>query len=86
MRIHLLTYANVAYRYSQRRNAKSALLVGGFDSVTQSGPGSVPASYRHEHQRIFDIAKGDGLWLWKPYLILQQLELLPEGAWLSISW
>ena len=39
----------------------------------------ISASYVKAHENIFSQKKGAGYWLWKPYIILQTLEEIPEN-------
>jgi len=39
----------------------------------------IPSSYVNAHENIFSHKKGAGYWLWKPYIILETLEEIPEN-------
>ncbi|WPX98893.1 hypothetical protein Megpolyxen_00748 [Candidatus Megaera polyxenophila] len=39
----------------------------------------IASSYVNAHENIFSHKKGAGYWLWKPYIILETLEEIPEN-------
>ena len=39
----------------------------------------IASSYVNAHENIFSQKKGAGYWLWKPYIILETLEEIPEN-------
>lgn len=79
MNVDLLCYATGRYWESQVHLVESARRIGGFRSIHARGRGSLPASYRRRHREIFRHARGDGYWLWKPYLIQRQLRSMADG-------
>lgn len=74
----LISYANDAYKKAQQLLSKSAKKAG-FTELIEYGPEDVDGGFRAEHKDIFSIARGNGLWLWKPYLILKTLRNLHDG-------
>ena len=42
-------------------------------------PESLDDNFRKSHSEILSIKRGNGLWLWKPYVILDALEHVSEG-------
>ena len=42
-------------------------------------PDSLAPKFRQEHSEILSLKRGNGLWLWKPYIILDALEHVDEG-------
>ena len=75
----LINYANDAYRNTQKFNSWTGRHIAGFDKIYEFGPDDIEESYRRRHEDIFSYKRGDGLWLWKPYLILRVLESCNEG-------
>lgn len=75
----LLTYANYAYRYQQRQCLASAEALGEFDRILALGPRDIDAHFRQTHREILKYQRGDGYWLWKPYLIRETLKGMREG-------
>jgi hypothetical protein len=50
-----------------------------FRKVYTCSRDDIPSSYRKRHAAIFSQKRGDGYWLWKPYLIGQFLNQLKPG-------
>ncbi len=78
----LVSYATRPFRESQRRSAKTALEVGGFDRVRPCGPSDLDRRFRRRNRAILAGARGAGYWLWKPYVVSRALEQLRPGDWL----
>lgn len=77
-RIVLISYANKAYRAAQEIQMKSAK-VAGFTDIIEYGPTDIEESFKAAHVDIFSCKRGNGLWLWKPYLIRKMLASLNDG-------
>lgn len=76
----LLTYASGNYRKAQRLNVQTGKWIAGFDRTIECGPEDIEEDFQKAHEDIFAYARGNGLWLWKPYLLLKTLEELEEGS------
>lgn len=72
-KIILINYANEAYRAVQELQTKTAK-VAGFTDVIEYGPEDIEESFKASNSKIFEYKRGDGLWLWKPYLIKKTLD------------
>lgn len=84
--IYVVNYANgEPYEKYRRINTKTAYLLGKADRVLEFSAGDIPQSYREEHKNIFSYKRGDGLWLWKPFLIKKAMEMINVGDWLFYS-
>lgn len=59
-------------------NTKTAYERGEVDKVIEWSPEMIQ-DYILQHKDIFDISRGAGLWLWKPYIILQTLRQINDG-------
>ena len=81
-KVRLITYASRAFRHVQRLNSRSARRAGGFDRCFAHGPGDIDRDFRARHADILSAARGDGYWLWKPYLIQRHLNQLEPDEWL----
>lgn len=75
----LINYANEKYRKTQRFNSWTGKYIGRFDKIIEYSPDDIPADYKKEHKEIFDYSRGNGLWLWKPYLIRKTLQEYNDG-------
>lgn len=81
--IYLLNYADgEPYESYRKVNTKTAYLFGKVDKVLEYSSKDIPQTYKDEHKEIFAYKRGAGLWLWKPYIILDALGKCQEGDWL----
>lgn len=75
----LVNYADEKYKKTQRVNSWTGRHIAGFDKVVEFGPQDIDESYRNFHMDIFSYTRGNGLWLWKPYLINRLLNECNDG-------
>lgn len=75
----LINYSSYEYRRAQQLNTKTGKWIAGFDQVIEYGPEDILEDFKSAHREIFNYSRGNGLWLWKPYLIFKTLENLEEG-------
>jgi len=81
--ITLINYANgQPYEKFRKWNSWSAKHLGRADRIIEYTIKDIPQSYVNKHKNIFDYGRGAGLWLWKPYIILDALSKIEEGEWL----
>lgn len=72
-RLVLLTYATAAFAAGQRSLCASAL-ANGFDEVLALGPEALEGTnLARDHAHILSQPRGAGYWLWKPWLIREQV-------------
>ena len=77
-KVLLISYANEPYKPAQHLQTKTAKAAG-FTEVIEYGPEDIEESFRKEHADIFQYRRGNGLWLWKPYLIKKTLDSMENG-------
>ena len=70
--------AGAVYIKARDYNTKTAYERGYVDKVIEWSPEMIQ-DYVSQHKEIFDISRGAGLWLWKPYVILQTLKQINDG-------
>lgn len=75
----LVTYSNEKYESARNFLVNSAKNISYFDKVFDFGPDDIDPIYIKEHENIFNIERGNGLWLWKPYFINRVFKNLEEG-------
>lgn len=75
----LVNYANEKYYNAQRKNTDSAIKTGGFDKIFEYSPNDIDEVFKKENSKIFSYARGNGLWLWKPYFVNRTLSELEDG-------
>ena len=83
MKIHI-NYAHGRYLQSQQHCCATALQ-NGFDVTRPYGISNLDPSFIKENSYTFSQARGAGYWLWKPYLILNTLQLMGESDWMMYT-
>ena len=78
-RILYINYANEQYKFQQKFALMAAKKLGGFDATKAYSPESIDEDFRKANSAILSIKRGNGLWLWKPYIILKALDEIREG-------
>lgn len=73
-----INYASYQYRPAQKLNTKYALKYG-MDEVIEYSRGDISQEFISRNKKIFSGDRGDGYWLWKPYIIRDALSKLQEG-------
>ena len=80
MAFHLVSYATAKYRHRQIFLAASAKANGIVESVRSWTPSSIASSeFPKLAPDIHLSERGSGFWAWKPFIIQQALESLPDG-------
>lgn len=82
-KIIAITYGNQFFRKQMEFNRKSALEVGQVDEHYSFGPEDIDKDFREKNKEILSKGRGNGLWLWKPYIVNKtMIEKLEEGDYL----
>lgn len=74
-----LNYSNRKFAMQRRFGAFCAKQFGKFDRIISLDPGCIDGEFAARNRHILSAKRGGGYWLWKPYVILQQLRLLEAG-------
>lgn len=77
-----INYANAKYRKAQKVNSKTAISKGKVDKVISYSPSNLDADFRRKNSAILSQKRGNGYWLWKPYIILKTLLKMQQGDYL----
>ena len=78
-----ISYSNDLYQKQLRLNKKSALEVGKVDEYYSYGPYDLDNEFKQKNKDILSRKRGNGYWLWKPYIINKTItEKLNEGDYL----
>ena len=78
-----ITYGNSYFKRQLKLNNKSAIEVGEVDEHYAYGPKDIDHEFKEKNKGIFSIGRGNGLWLWKPYIINKTIvEKLKDGDYL----
>lgn len=79
-RTWLISYASGnTYIQNQNNLNMSASIHQAFDVVISYQPQHIDLEYFAKHRKILTQKRGVGYWLWKPYIILKTLEMMPEN-------
>jgi hypothetical protein len=78
----LICYASGRFIDYQDGLIDTAKSVGGVRRALRYTKRTIPEEYRKKHLSIFSQTRGDGYWLWKPYIIERELLRLPAGSFL----
>lgn len=73
-----ISFADEKYKSAQKLNSKTAIKFGA-DKVIEYSPKDIDAGFYEKNKDIFNIKKGYGLWIWKPYFINKTLDVVNEG-------
>ncbi len=79
--IYAVNYSNDLYRDAQKFNTKSAYKYGA-DKVIEYTYEELPEQFVKEHSKHFACKRGNGLWVWKPSIILDALSKIEYGDYL----
>jgi hypothetical protein len=80
MKIHLVSYATAKYRHRQVFLSASGRANGIVDSTTSWNPRLLDRSaFPGLAPNIRLSERGSGFWAWKPYIILEALDSVPDG-------
>jgi hypothetical protein len=80
--ITLLSYATDGYEPQQRVVLRSAVRAGVAECRAWTRAMLEQTAFYREHRKLLDVPRGGGYWLWKPFLIAQELARLPAGDFL----
>ena len=76
----LISYASdYIYKQNQNNLVASASLTQAFDVIISYQPHHLDPKFIEENKEIITQKRGAGYWLWKPYFILQTLNMMPEN-------
>lgn len=78
----LINYANARFERARKLNSWSGRHIAHFDKVCEFGPDDVDEDFRRAHADIFAYERGNGLWLWKPYIINKVMAECADGDYI----
>ncbi len=82
MMLVLVNYSNKAFRKSQILNSETGIKIGRFDRVLSYTPDVIDQEFYEKHRHILSLKRGNGYWLWKPYILKKALDELKDGDYL----
>lgn len=80
--ITLINYASGCFESTRKYSSCSAIKKGKVDKVIEYTSTDIDAEFRENNRNIFSYERGDGLWLWKPYLVNKAILELKEDDYL----
>lgn len=79
--VYLVSYADIGENIYRNQNAMSHYAINkGIDFILNYRRNHISKRFIKDNKEIFDTTKGAGMWLWKPYIILETMKTAPEGA------
>tara|TARA_R100001163_G_C5062362_1_gene199435 strand:- start:852 stop:1781 length:930 start_codon:yes stop_codon:yes gene_type:complete len=75
---YFISFGNGLFENQLKRISKEAADVKWFDEIIAETPETI-SEFINEHKEVFSYPRGLGFWLWKPYIILRQLEKMNDG-------
>lgn len=80
---HFVTFADRRYQISIKRICRQAKEMEVFASVLGASEFHLNSAFRHKFaDQLNPSVRGFGYWVWKPQVILQRLEQIPDGDFL----
>ena len=80
-KLYVCNYADERFVNQQQLNTKSAYEFGKADKVIEFHDDDI-IELKMKNPEHFNITRGGGLWLWKPYIILKALDMIEDGDYL----
>jgi len=77
--IHFITYGNERFTNSKVRLCNEAKNTGWFDNITSYSPEDLDDDFKSKFENILQNGKGNGYWIWKPYIIKKQLDKISDN-------
>ena len=75
----LINYADSRYAQARKWNSRTGKLIAKFDTIYEFSPNDIDDKFQKENRQILLSKRGNGLWLWKPYIINKVLEHTKDG-------
>ena len=79
VKYHFITFATPDHLSFAENNVKSALEVGGFDTAKIYTMNDIDSYFKTKNSYILKNPRGNGYWLWKPYIIKKHLLEIDNG-------
>ncbi|WGK70117.1 hypothetical protein P0082_04455 [Candidatus Haliotispira prima] len=78
----MVNYADDRFGKVQEKNSRTGMEIGGFRKVVSYSPSDIDKKFYLKNKGILSQKRGNGYWLWKPYVIKKELMKLKEGSYL----
>lgn len=80
MKSYFLTFASGEFTKAQKELVESAEAVAGFTEIIPWTKDKLQQTAFYKlHKDVLDHQRGEGYWIWKPYIILDQLQSIENG-------
>jgi 23S rRNA maturation mini-RNase III len=76
-KIKVLTFSKGSFKQSQEK-LKSHLISIGINNLINYSDSDLPKDFIDEFQDLFEQKRGYGYWIWKPFIILKELDNLTD--------
>lgn len=80
--IYAMTFYTDSYRDAGEYNLYTSVVKGKVDKIIRFVEKDIDLAFKEKNKNIFEVKKGAGLWLWKPYCIKKALDSIDYGDFL----
>ena len=80
--IEAINFCDESYGMSASLNLLTAKIIGRVNSVKTFTMDDIDTAFRQQYSNILSQKRGHGYWLWKPYIILKELQKLDREDYL----
>ena len=77
--LHLISYGNDNFKNSKVRLFDECIESKFFHNINIYNYNDLDTNFVHDFEKIFRYPRGNGYWIWKPYLIKKKLEEINDG-------
>ncbi|MGV8949102.1 MAG: hypothetical protein ACOH2E_07070 [Candidatus Paracaedibacter sp.] len=78
---YLVSYAGKHQVFFKNQNAQAMSAINnGIDHIMMFKRRDIDAEFYQKNKHILDIPMGDGMWIWKPYIMLKAMATAPEES------
>lgn len=81
-KIIAINFSNEKFEKTRKLCSETLLSKGKVDEVIEYSPSMIDEEFRKRNHLILSVKRGAGLWLWKPYFILETLKKMSDGDYL----
>jgi len=82
--IYAITYSDINYRRAAKLNVQMAKKYGA-DFTKRYSKRDLSSEFKKKNKEILSAKRGAGYWIWKPYIILEQLSIVNDGDYVIYS-
>lgn len=81
-KIHFITYGNNRFEIAKKRLLKEAKNFNEFETIKGYGPQDLSQEVLKKHNKILNMKRGGGYWIWRPYILQMSIDNMEENDFL----